>query len=120
MYTPAAAAAAAACAPVLLLLQLKADSEDLTEMFPGKHWGSCFSKSLRYGACLGLVNVSKCCEAVCVYVCVCVNAFLSTNLAAAASYTMPLHAGVLVWALVGGAHGKCCSCVILRIVEATE
>ncbi|WIA13013.1 hypothetical protein OEZ85_006623 [Tetradesmus obliquus] len=38
-------------------LQLKANSEDLRQMFNnGKGYGSCFGKSLRYGAVLGLVD----------------------------------------------------------------
>eukprot|EP00882_Tetradesmus_deserticola_P002542 GHRQ01002705.1.p3 GENE.GHRQ01002705.1~~GHRQ01002705.1.p3 ORF type:complete len:105 (+),score=62.17 GHRQ01002705.1:281-595(+) len=37
-------------------LQLKADSEDLSQLFSDKGWGCCFSKSLRYGATLGLVD----------------------------------------------------------------
>jgi hypothetical protein len=47
----------------LCVLQLKADSDDLGQMFNnGKGWGCPFGKSLRYGAVLGLVDVSVACK----------------------------------------------------------
>jgi hypothetical protein len=45
------------------VLQLKADSDDLSQMFNnGRCWGCPFGKSLRYGAVLGLVDVSMACK----------------------------------------------------------
>jgi hypothetical protein len=41
-------------------LQLKAGSDDLAQMFDSK-WGCPFGKSLRYGAALGLIDVSDVC-----------------------------------------------------------
>lgn len=44
--------------PTSTLSQLKASNDDLDEMFQST-WGGAFSKSLRYGSTLGLVQVGE-------------------------------------------------------------